>query len=310
MREDVPTSHSLLHQRLAEIGDILRDLPPTSLREIAQDCSQRFSQSNEKTGVHLKRLHEHLEILHLAAVDALVCTWLPDPGYMPSRLNAGWVLKRYYAYGEQGEEPSADIFAWERWVIEYGFNYELLEMAASQQSAEERGYVRPLPHELVLNGACLDVLRRQRFWTKGASAGMLAHGLLFVDLDGMLFTPQEYEQYRSQVLECALAGHPLKDESTEEGELHAYLAWLASQNKHEDESWDSLTHLSPQMQSLAYQLAEQIDHRRIKLCVSQHPGTGEEVIRVIERHSPDNDWLLWTQDHVSLWLEAYHEQAL
>ncbi|GHO48474.1 hypothetical protein KSX_66370 [Ktedonospora formicarum] len=312
MLEDVTkTSGSPLRQHLAEIGAVLRDLSPAHLRELAQDCSQRFSQSNEKAGVYLKRLHEQPEILHLAAVDALVRTWFPDPGHEPTRLNAGWVLSRYRAYSEQGEEPPADIFAWARWVIEFGFNYEALEMvleaAACQQNAEVRGYVRPLPHELVLNGACLDALRRQRFWNKGAGAGMLAHGLVFVDLDGALFTPQEYEQYRRQVLEYALAGRP-GEEPLDDGEMHAYLAWLALHPEARESPEVSLSRLSPPLFHLASQLAEQIDHQRFKLCASQHPGTGEEVIQVIERHSPDNDWLLWTQDHVSLWLEAYQAQ--
>jgi hypothetical protein len=233
MLEKVTTaSLTPLRQCLAEIGDVLSDLPPAHLRALAQDCAQRFSQSNEKMGIYLRRLQERPEILHLAAVDALVRTWFPDPGYEPARLNAGWVLKRYCAYGELGEEPPADIFAWARWVIEFGFNYEVLEMvlesAARQQSAEERGYIRPLPHELVLDGVCLDALRRQRFWTKGASAGILAHGLLFVDLDGMLFTPQEYEQYRRQVLERVLAGHSGKDEPVTQDEIRAYLLWCES----------------------------------------------------------------------------------
>ncbi|WP_220191846.1 hypothetical protein [Ktedonospora formicarum] len=136
---------------------------------------------------------------------------------------------------------------------------------------------------------------------------MLAHGLLFVDLDEVLFTPQEYEQYRRQVLECALAGHSGK-EPLDDREMHAYLAWLALHSEAREASEVSLSQLSPLLSDLSSQLAEQIDRRRFKLCASQHPGSGEEVIRVIERQYPDNDWLLWTQEHVSLRLGVYYAQ--
>ena len=44
------------------------------LEALALDYSQRFNQTSENVGVYLKRMHEHPQWLHVAAVDALVRT--------------------------------------------------------------------------------------------------------------------------------------------------------------------------------------------------------------------------------------------
>ncbi|WP_201394699.1 hypothetical protein [Ktedonobacter sp. SOSP1-52] len=116
-----------LRDQVAAMKRVYEPATHEMLEALALDYSQRFNQTSENVGVYLKRMHEHPEWLHVAAVDALVRTWFPDPGRRAARLGGGWVIKKYREYVEGQEEPPAEMVAWAQWILNGGLTYNHLE---------------------------------------------------------------------------------------------------------------------------------------------------------------------------------------
>ncbi|WP_244422441.1 hypothetical protein [Ktedonobacter racemifer] len=271
---------------------------------LALDYSQRFSQSNEKVGVYLKRMYEHPEWLHVAAVDALVRTWFPDPGCRPARLGGGWVIKRYYAYVQGQEEPPAEFVAWAQWILDGGLSYDhlewVLEAVARKGSGMPGEGKRPLPHEVIIETGWL-----QEFWAAGGAQGLERYGYLFVDLDGEFFTPQDYERHRQAVVNEVLSTPYDPSDAEVRYEIQTYLAWAESQRLPVEEEQALLTNLPRPLVQWVSALGKRIDTECYSIGVRLAPRSRRRVIEIIERSNPERVWHLANQQQILAWLEWY-----
>ncbi|GHO65056.1 hypothetical protein KSC_039480 [Ktedonobacter sp. SOSP1-52] len=279
------------------------------LEALAQDYSQRFSQTNENVGVYLKRMHEHPEWLHVAAVDALVRTWFPDPGCRAARLGGGWVIKRYRAYVEGQEEPPAELVAWAQWILDGGLSYNhlewVLEVAARSGGITPGEGKRPLPHEVIIETGML-----QEFWVEGGARGLERYGYLFVDLDGEFFTPDDYERHRQAAVNEVLSTPYDPSDSQVRYEIQTYLAWAESQRLPVEEEQALLTNLPRPLVQWVSALGKRIDIGRYSIGVRLAPRSRRRVIEIIERGNPERVWHLANQQQILAWLEWYAHSAV
>ncbi|EFH80259.1 hypothetical protein [Ktedonobacter racemifer] len=302
---DVPLS---LRDQVLQMRAYFETAPREMLHALAQDLSLRFSQGNENAGAYLKRLREHPEWLHLAAVDALVRTWLPDPGRRPARLGGGWVMSRYRAYVEGQEEPSAEFVAWARWVMEGGFSYNhlewVLEAISLRGTVSQDGGARPFPQDVVVDSSAL-----RDFWVEGGAQGVERRGYLFVHRDGELLTPQAYESHRQVGLNHFLATPYDPSDSEVMYEIQSYLTWGASQRLPAEEEQALLTNLPRPLVQWVSALEKRIDTDQYSIDVRLAPRIRRRVIEIREMASPERVWHLGNRDHILLWLAWYEHSA-
>ncbi|GHO61246.1 hypothetical protein KSC_001380 [Ktedonobacter sp. SOSP1-52] len=274
------------------------------LEALALDYSERFSETSEKVGVYLKRLREHPEWLHVAAVDALVRTWFPDPGRRAARLGGGWVIKKYREYVDGQEEPPAEMVAWAQWMLNGGLSYNHLEWAlegtARSGCTTPGGGERPLPHEVIIDAEWL-----QEFWAAGGAQGLERYGYLFVDRDGAFLTPQEYERHRQAAVNDIITTPYDLDDAEVMYEIQTYLAWAESQRLPVEEEQALLTDLPRPLQQWVSALHRRIDTDRYSIGVRLAPCSRRRVIEIIERANPERVWHLEKQEQILAWLEWY-----
>ncbi|GHO76488.1 hypothetical protein KSD_42590 [Ktedonobacter sp. SOSP1-85] len=274
------------------------------LEALALDYSQRFNQSNEDVGVYLKRMHEHPEWLHVAAVDALVRTWFPDPGRRAARLGGGWVIKKYREYVEGKEEPPAEMVAWAEWILNGGLTYNrlewVLEIAARSGLIKPGEGKRPLPHEVIIDAEWL-----QEFWAEGGAQGLERYGYLFVDRDGEFLTPQEYERSRQVAVNEVLATPYDPGDAEVMYEIQTYLAWAKTQHLPAEEEQALLTDLPRPLVQWVSALQRRIDTDRYCISVRLAPRSRRRVIEISEHANPQRVWYLGNQQHILAWLQWY-----
>ena len=274
------------------------------LEALALGYSQRFSQTSEKVGVYLKRMREHPEWLHVAAVDALVRAWFPDPGRREARLGGGWVIKKYREYVEGQEEPPAEMVAWAQWMLNGGLTYNhlewVLDVAARSGRITPGEGKRPFPHEVIIDAAWL-----QEFWAAGGAQGLENYGYLFVDRDGGFLTPQEYEHDRQVAVNEILATPYDPNDAEVMYEIQTYLAWAKTQRLPVEEEQALLTDLPRPLVQWVSTLHRRIDTGRYSIGVRLAPRSRCRVIEIIERANPERVWHLGKQQHILAWLEWY-----
>ncbi|GHO56421.1 hypothetical protein KSB_48960 [Ktedonobacter robiniae] len=279
------------------------------LEALALDYSQRFNQTSENVGVYLKRMREHPEWLHVAAVDALVRTWFPDPGRRAARLGGGWVIKKYREYVEEQEEPPAEMVAWAGWMLNGGLSYNhlewVLEVTAREGSATPDEGKRPLPHEVIIEVGWL-----QEFWAAGGAQGLERSGYLFVDLDGEFFTPQDYEQYRQAAVDEVLSAPYDPSDAQVMYEIQTYLVWAESQRLPAEEEQELLTDLPRPLVQWVRALGKRIDTDHYSIGVRLAPRSRRRVIEIREKPTFGQVWHLRNQQQILAWLDWYPHSAV
>ncbi|GHO77006.1 hypothetical protein KSD_47770 [Ktedonobacter sp. SOSP1-85] len=298
-----------LRDQVAAMKRVYEPATHEMLEALALDYSQRFNQTSENVGVYLKRMRERPEWLHVAAVDALVRTWFPDPGRREARLGGGWVIKKYREYVEGQEEPPAEMVAWAQWILNGGLTYNhlewVLEVAARSGSITPGEGKRPLPHEVIIETG-----RLQEFWAKGGAQGLERSGYLFVDLDGDFFTPQDYERYRQVAVNEVLSAPYDPNDAEVMYEIQTYLAWAESQRLPAEEEQTLLTNLPRPLVQWMRALVKRIDTDRYSIGVRLAPRSRRRVIEIIERGNPERVWHLANQQQILAWLEWYAHSAV
>ncbi|EFH88830.1 hypothetical protein Krac_10332 [Ktedonobacter racemifer DSM 44963] len=298
-----------LRDQVAAMKRVYEPAAHEMLEALALDYSERFSETSEKVGVYLKRLREHPEWLHVAAVDALVRTWFPDPGRRAARLGGGWVIKKYREYVDGLEEPPAEMVAWAQWMLNGGLSYNHLEWvlegtARSGRITPGEGK-RPLPHEVMIDAEWL-----QEFWAAGGAQGLERYGYLFVDRDGEFLTPQEYERHRQAAVNDILTTPYDLDDAEARYEIQTYLAWAESQRLPAEEEQALLTDLPRPLQQWVSALHRRIDTDCYRIGVRLAPRSRRRVIEIIERANPERVWHLEKQQQILAWLEWYARVAV
>ncbi|GHO77236.1 hypothetical protein KSD_50070 [Ktedonobacter sp. SOSP1-85] len=293
-----------LRDQVAAMKRVYEPATHEMLEALALDYSQRFNQSNENVGVYLKRMREHPQWLHVAAVDALVRTWFPDPGRRAARLGGGWVIKKYREYVEELEEPLAEMVAWAEWILNGGLTYNhlewVLEVAARSGSITPGEGKRPLPHEIIIEAE-----RLQEFWVAGGAQSLEGSGYLFVDLDGDFYTPQDYERHRQAAVNEVLSTPYDPSDSQVMYEIQTYLAWAETQRLPAEEEQALLTDLPRPLQQWVSALNRRIDTGRYRIGVRLAPRSRRRVIEIREKSTFGQVWHLANQQQILQWLQQY-----
>lgn len=172
-----------------------------------------------------------------------------------------WVMTRYRAYAEGGEEPPAEFVAWAHWLMSRGFAYshleQVLETAEQKRPASGEQWVRPLPRDSIIQASTL-----RAFWAEGGAEGILRKGLLFVDLEGDLLTPQDYEQRRRRLVpeESNVSSSTQGSDPDVDYGAKTYRAWVASRTGSTEEGVTSLEHMPLAVRCWASKLAKWIEN--------------------------------------------------
>ena len=298
-----------LRDQVAAMKRVYEPATHEMLEALALDYSQRFNQTSESVGVYLKRMREHPQWLHVAAVDALVRTWFPDPGRCAARLGGGWVIKKYREYVEEQEEPPAEMVDWAQWMLNGGLTYNhlewVLEVVARSGRIKPGEGKRPLPHEVIIEAGWL-----QEFWAASGAQGLERYGYFFVDRDGEFLTSQEYEQYRQVAVNEVLATPYDPTDAEVMYEIQTYLTWAESQRLSADEEQALLTDLPRPLVQWMHALQRRIDTHHYCIGVRLAPRSRRRVIEIIESINPKRIWHLANQQQILTWLEWYAHSSI